>query len=114
MAGSLTDDSVRAMRGLWFDYLDAIAAARPKLHAYCLALTGQIWDAEDLVQETLVRGFGAIGRADMHGARMAPWFDEPRAYLAQIATNLWIDRWRRLVAMRGSFRKSGSLKSRPR
>ncbi len=99
MTAAMTDETARTMRALWFDYLDAVEAVRPRLHAYCLRLTGTVWDAEDLVQDTLLRGFGAIGRCDMSppmeegtGGR---WFDKPHAYLAQIATNLWIDRWRR-------------------
>ena len=99
MTAPLTDETARTMRALWFDYLDAVQAVRPRLHAYCLRLTGTVWDAEDLVQDTLLRGFGAMGRCDMSppmedgtGGR---WFDKPQAYLAQIATNLWVDRWRR-------------------
>lgn len=99
MTAPMTDETARTMRALWFDYLDAMQAVRPSLHAYCLRLTGTVWDAEDLAQDTLVRGFGAIGRCDMSpptedgtGGR---WFDKPQAYLAQIATNLWVDRWRR-------------------
>jgi RNA polymerase sigma-70 factor (ECF subfamily) len=100
MADLISRDGARALRRLWFDYLDTVAPFRPKLHAFCLRLTGSVWDAEDLVQDTLLRGFGAIGRADMspgrdaegHGGR---WFDKPEGYLCQVATNLWIDRRRR-------------------
>ena len=99
MTAAVTEETARTMRALWFDYLDAVEAVRPKLHAYCLRLTGTVWDAEDLAQDTLLRGFGAIGRCDMSPPREdgagGRWFDKPQAYLAQIATNLWIDRWRR-------------------
>ncbi len=101
MGDPITTDSARVLRKLWFDYLDEVGAIRPKLHAYCLRLTGSVWSAEDLVQDTLLRGFGAIGRGDMNPAG-APdgnggrrWFDQPQAYLCQIATNLWIDHVRR-------------------
>jgi RNA polymerase sigma-70 factor (ECF subfamily) len=86
------------LRALWFDYLDTIEPVRPKLHAYCLRLTGSIWDAEDLIQDALLRGFGAIGRSDMNNfsdRAERQWFDRPEAYLSQIATNLWIDQQRR-------------------
>jgi RNA polymerase sigma-70 factor (ECF subfamily) len=99
MGAPVNDETARTMRALWFDYLDAVEAVRPRLHAYCLRLTGTVWDAEDLAQDTLLRGFGAIGRCDMSPPREdgtgGRWFDKPQAYLAQIATNLWIDRWRR-------------------
>ena len=99
MTAPMTDETARTMRALWFDYLDAVEAVRPRLHAYCLRLTGTVWDAEDLAQDALLRGFGTIGRCDMSPPKEAGtggrWFDQPQAYLAQIATNLWIDRWRR-------------------
>lgn len=100
MGDPITEDAARVLRKLWFDYLDEVGPIRPRLHAYCLRLTGSVWSAEDLVQDTLLRGFGAIGRGDMNpaggpdgGGRR--WFDKPQAYLSQIATNLWIDHVRR-------------------
>jgi RNA polymerase sigma-70 factor (ECF subfamily) len=47
-----------------------------------------VWDAEDLVQETLLRAFGTLGEIN-HQIR------SPRAYLLRTATNLWIDTLRR-------------------
>ena len=93
MADPVDESTARSLRKLWFDYLDSVAPIRPRLHACCLRLTGSVWDAEDLVQDTLLRGFGIIGRADMSPGRR--WFDKPEAYLCRIATNLWIDRVRR-------------------
>ena len=100
MGEPLNEETARAMRRLWFDYLDLVEPIRPKLHRYCLKLTGSLWDAEDLVQDALLRGFGQIGRADMSpphdpGGPSRRWFDKPQAYLCQIATNLWIDNRRR-------------------
>ena len=100
MADPIDGTTAQTMRKLWFDYLDALAHIRPKLHIYCLKLTGSVWDAEDIVQDTLLRGFGIIGRGDMNPGRdneglARRWFDKPEAYLCQIATNLWIDRLRR-------------------
>jgi len=100
MGNPLSEETARGMRRLWFDYLDVVEPIRPRLHRYCLRLTGSIWDAEDLMQDTLLRGFGQIGRADMSppsdpGGPPRRWFDKPQAYLSQIATNLWIDRRRR-------------------
>lgn len=89
---TFTDEAARALRRAWFDFLDLVGPIRPDLHRYCLRLTGEIWSAEDLCQDTLLRGFGAIGRGDLHGepARM----QSPRAYLFRTATNLWIDQLR--------------------
>jgi hypothetical protein len=34
-------------------YIDSLTDYRPALQAYCHRLTGNLWDGEDLVQETL-------------------------------------------------------------
>lgn len=60
---------------------------RSDLWRYCLYLTGSAWDAEDLVQETLLKAF----------ARLSTTF-QPLAvkpYLFRIASNTWIDSKRR-------------------
>jgi RNA polymerase sigma-70 factor (ECF subfamily) len=93
MADELPNDAARTLRALWFGFLDEIEPVRPKLHAYCLRLTGSIFDAEDLVQETLIRGFGAIGQGDVAGG--ASPLMNARAYLSRVASNLWIDAQRR-------------------
>src|SRR6267154_1375411 len=97
MAEPVTDETARAMRRLWFNYLDTVQPIRPKLHAYCRRLTGSVWDAEDLVQDTLLRGFGAIGRRDDQrvGCSQPGDIGNPRAYLFRLATNLWVDSMRR-------------------
>jgi RNA polymerase sigma-70 factor (ECF subfamily) len=72
----------------WRRYLDLIVPFRPALHRYCRQLTGDIWDGEDLVQDTLLKGFAMLG--SIHGS-----IDNPRGYLTRIATNHWIDTQRR-------------------
>jgi RNA polymerase sigma-70 factor (ECF subfamily) len=76
------------LRIAWYRYLDLIAPLRPALHAYCRRLTRTLWDAEDLVQDTLLRAFGHLGFVN-HSIR------NPRAYLLRTATNVWIDELRR-------------------
>lgn len=60
---------------------------RPELHRYCRRLTGDIWDAEDLVQETLTRAFSRRADSFDRTERVVPW-------LIRIATNAYIDAWR--------------------
>jgi len=48
-------------------------------------MAGNVWEAEDLMQETLLRAFATIGRRDLQQ------IGNPRAYLFRVATNLWID-----------------------
>lgn len=52
-----------------------------------VSLTNSIWDAEDLVQDTIAR---ALGRLAHFGQVL-----NPRAYLFRIATNAWLDQQRR-------------------
>jgi RNA polymerase sigma-70 factor (ECF subfamily) len=78
------------VRGPWRRYLDALAPLRPQLHRYCCKLTGSIWDGEDLMQDTMLRMFGLLGKIDADLAN-------PRAYFIRTATHLWIDQQRRLA-----------------
>lgn len=78
-------------REAWRRYLDLIAPFRPQFHRYCRRLTGDIWDAEDLVQDALLKGFAMLG--SMQGS-----IANPRGYLTRIATNHWIDTQRRRKA----------------
>lgn len=81
---ALRDD----LRAGWHRYIDLIAPLRPALHGYCWRLTGNIWDADDLVQETLMKGFATLGCTFRR-------IDNPRAYLLRMASNCWIDAMRR-------------------
>jgi RNA polymerase sigma-70 factor (ECF subfamily) len=77
-------DQLRAMR-LQFEAV--LEPHRPALWSYCLHLTGSCWDAEDLVQEAMLKAFANLANL---------WQPvHPRAYLFRIASNAWIDRVRR-------------------
>jgi RNA polymerase sigma-70 factor, ECF subfamily len=76
------------LRAAWHRYIDLLTPLRPTLHGYCARLTGNVWDAEDLVQDTLLRAFGTLGSV------FTP-IENPRAYLLRTATNQWIDTLRR-------------------
>ena len=84
----LSDDMRDEMRAAWHRYLDRVEPFRPLLHGYCRRLTRQLWDAEDLAQETLIRGFHRL--AYHHDP-----IENPRAYLLRVATHAWIDHLRR-------------------
>lgn len=84
LPGALRDE----LRAAWHRYIDRIAPLRTSLHGYCRRLTGNLWDAEDLVQDTLLRAFATLG--SIHHE-----IDNPRAYLLRVASNLWIDGARR-------------------
>jgi RNA polymerase sigma-70 factor (ECF subfamily) len=89
MAETETQEALRQeLRTAWHRYVDLVAPVRPALHGYCRRLAGNLWDAEDLVQDTLVRAFSQWGVAYGEVAN-------PRAYLLRTATNVWIDLVRR-------------------
>lgn len=90
---TMTGSDARALRERWFRFLDTIEPIREGLHAYCLSLTGSVWDAEDLVQDTLLRGFGMMARGDLHGDNSR--VRDARAYLFRTAINAWLDVQRR-------------------
>jgi RNA polymerase sigma-70 factor (ECF subfamily) len=85
----VSDEMAKQLREAWFRYLDTIEPLRPTLYRYCRRVTRDIWDAEDLLQDTLLKGFGAIGRGEVTSE--SAQVKGPRAYLFRIATNLWID-----------------------
>lgn len=78
----------KPLRDLRRAFEDLTEPHRPSLWRYCLRLTGSPWDAEDLVQETLMKAF----------ARLTLFWQplDPRAYLFRIASNEWIDGLRRV------------------
>lgn len=81
---ALRDD----LRTAWHRYVDELVPLRPALYGYCRRLAGNVWDAEDLVQDTLLRAFA-------HWGVTYPPIRDPRAYLLRTATNVWIDTLRR-------------------
>ena len=83
----ISRDLTDQIRKAWHDFIDRTEPFRPDLYRYCRGLTGTVWDAEDLVQETLVRTFGRF--AEVHDS-----IENARGYLVRVASNLWIDKFR--------------------
>jgi RNA polymerase sigma-70 factor, ECF subfamily len=79
------DEALRRLRNHLFDR--DIEPLREALLGYCLRLTGERATAEDLQQETMLRGFALCG--------ICGGPDNTQAYLFRSAANLWIDHLRR-------------------
>ncbi|MFT3923307.1 MAG: RNA polymerase sigma factor [Myxococcales bacterium] len=71
----------------WRAFLEQYEPLRPELYRYCRYLTRSPWEADDLVQEALMRTFVTLGciHQEVHN---------PRAWLFRIASNLWLNRLR--------------------
>jgi len=70
-----------------------------ELEKYCRYLTGSRWDAEDLLQDTLLKAFVFFVQIEQ--------IDNRKAFVFRIARNLWIDECRR------RRRRSLALAERP-
>jgi RNA polymerase sigma factor (sigma-70 family) len=65
-----------------WDFFNQIEGYRHDLMRYCCSITGSVWDAEDLVQETMLRAMLKTEAAQSN---------IPKAYLFRTASNAWID-----------------------
>lgn len=93
MTTTLQRDLARSVRSVRMTFLDSIEPHRPDLFRYCRSLTPTVWDADDLVQETLLKAFAKLGEVNFD-------IERPRSWLFRVATNLWIDRQRRAGLVR--------------
>ncbi len=74
----------QAIRGPFQQFTQEFEPLRPELYRYCRYLTRTPWDAEDLVQDTMVRAFMLLGTS--HDAP-----DHPKAWLFRVASNRWLN-----------------------
>ncbi|MFI7340153.1 sigma-70 family RNA polymerase sigma factor [Streptomyces sp. NPDC050085] len=88
MPDVLPQPVVAAAQAARREFLVALEPLRGELFRYCRRLTGSVWDAEDLAQETLAR---ALTRA----AQSHQPIERPMAWLVRIATNAYLDQVRR-------------------
>ncbi|HEY2794170.1 MAG TPA: RNA polymerase sigma factor [Micromonosporaceae bacterium] len=85
---TLDDDILDPVRRARREFQRGIEPLRPELHRYCRRLTGNMWDAEDLVQTALTRAFA-------HASQSHTAIANPMGWLVRIATNEYVDGWRR-------------------
>jgi len=41
-------------------FMELVAEVRPELHRYCARMTGNVFDGEDIVQDTLAKAYFAL------------------------------------------------------
>ncbi len=73
-----------SIRGPFQQFTQEFEPLRPELYRYCRYLTRTPWDAEDLVQDTLVRAFVLLGTGHVAPAH-------PKAWLFRVASNRWLN-----------------------
>ncbi|MRG85645.1 sigma-70 family RNA polymerase sigma factor [Salinibacillus xinjiangensis] len=81
-------DLMGSMRDSKKKFDELIEPHRSALWNYCKMITCSPWDAEDLVQETLLKAYSALPRI------FQPMI--PKSYLFRIATNTWLNQQRRV------------------
>ncbi|GJQ20813.1 MAG: hypothetical protein HBSIN02_11680 [Bacteroidia bacterium] len=91
MADPNLEQLEKSLRDLRNRFVLLTAPHRPSLWKYCLRLTGSPWDAEDLLQDTLLKAFS---RMALLGQAV-----ELKAYLFRMASNAWIDQKRSAKAL---------------
>jgi len=88
MTDALDLPELKATRQARREFLDRLEPQRSDLYKHCRRLTGNAFDAEDLVQESLARAFTQAAQAHSPIAN-------PRAWLFRVATNAYVDSYRR-------------------
>lgn len=75
---------------VWGKYWKLVQPYRKQLWNYCLRLTGSPWDAEDLLQDTVLKAFASLSALSHRQQQL-----NTKAYLFRVATNHWLDQCRR-------------------
>lgn len=53
-------------------FMELVAEVRPELHRYCARMTGNVFDGEDIVQDTLAKAYFALSEMD-EPPPLRPW-----------------------------------------
>ncbi|MFT4413811.1 sigma-70 family RNA polymerase sigma factor [Fredinandcohnia humi] len=75
---------------IWVKFWETVKPYRNSLWTYCLKLTGTPWDAEDLLQDTLLKSFASLSALSHREQPL-----RTKSFLFRVATNHWLDQCRR-------------------
>ncbi|MBI4417528.1 MAG: sigma-70 family RNA polymerase sigma factor [Ignavibacteriales bacterium] len=95
MADQNLEQLEKSLRDIRNRFVLLTSPHRPALWNFCLKLTGSPWDAEDLLQDTLLKAFS---RMALLGQAI-----DLKAYLFRMASNAWIDQKRHLKTSFGDL-----------
>jgi RNA polymerase sigma-70 factor (ECF subfamily) len=93
---------------IWTAFMNTIRPVRADLWNYCRKITGSPWEAEDLLQDTLLKAYGSLS-AISHRAQPL----QAKSYLFRVATNHWIDQCRKRRVLLDSFDEETFIESSP-
>jgi RNA polymerase sigma factor (sigma-70 family) len=77
-------------KDIWMNYWKIVQPYRNQLWNFCLRLTGKPWDAEDLLQDTLLKSFASLSALSHRQQNL-----QTKSYLFRVASNHWIDQCRK-------------------
>src|ERR1043166_8482421 len=83
----MIDDLLPTMAAARARYMELVAEIRPELHRYCARMAGNVFDGEDIVQDTLAKAYFALSEMG-EPPPLRPW-------LFRIAHNTAMDFLRR-------------------
>jgi RNA polymerase sigma-70 factor (ECF subfamily) len=84
---SKPDPLPQTINSSWRSFVERCEPLRPELYRYCRYLAKSPWEADDLVQDALMRAFVTLGWVHQE-------IRDPRAWLFRVASNLWLNRVR--------------------
>lgn len=84
----MSTEAIAATQETWLRFVDEIEPYRKDLFRYCLKLTANPFDAEDLVHDGMLKTFSSM--ASHEQPLSSAW-----GFLLKITSNLWIDSIRR-------------------
>jgi RNA polymerase sigma factor (sigma-70 family) len=82
------EDIPQQIKSTWLTFVEDIEPLRPALFRFSLQLTGNPFDAEDLVHDGMLKAFGVMAMQEQP-------LSSPRGFLLKTISNLWIDSIRR-------------------